>query len=271
MQKNSIISIVVIAIVVIAGVGAALLLTNGGKSDTAKTDDRAASFHITSFAVNKHNVLDNKSAKVSINVINNGTKDGNYTANLTMDGNLYQAQTVHLNINETKTLSFNVTTSEDGNHTISIGDNSTYLHFYPEYVIGAYMKVHVTGSMNGILVDYGANSSIVSLTATTYTETMTFLNINYPSQTATYNMSTPWSDGLTNLTFIGNETVQTQWGKMTLSHYRATNGTEVIDRYMYIDGDEGWTFKEVDSDTYYTLTLELVDTNMLWVTELPIQ
>ncbi|MDW5563603.1 MAG: hypothetical protein SA339_10290 [Methanomassiliicoccus sp.] len=271
MQKNSIIAIVIVAVVVIAGAGAALLLTNNGKSNTAKTDDRAASFHVTSFSVNKHNVLDNQSARVSIDVVNNGTKDGNYTANLTMDGSLYQSQTVHLDINETKTLNFTVTTSEDGNHTMAIGDNSTYLHFYPEYVVGAYMKVHVTGSVNGILIDYGANASVVSLTATTYTETITYLNINYPSETITYNMSAPWSEGLTNLTYIGNETVQTHWGNMTLSHYRVINGTETIDRYLYVDGDKGWTYKEIDSDTYYTLTTEIIDTNMPWMPELPIQ
>jgi hypothetical protein len=271
MQRNSIIAVVVIAVVVIAGAGAALMLINGGNSATAKTDDRAASFHITSFSVNKHHVLDGQSARVSVDVNNNGTKDGNYTANLTLDGTLYHTQAVHLDVNETKTLNFTVTTSEDGNHTVAIGDNSTYLHFYPEYVIGAYMKAHITGSVNGILIDYGANVSVVALTETTYTGTTTYLNINYPSATATYNMSTPWSDGLTNVTFIGNETVQTHWGDMTLSHYRATNGTETIDKYLYVDGDNAWAYKEIDSDTYYTLTTEMVDTNMLWMIELPIQ
>jgi len=249
---------------VVAAIAAVLVLT---MSNTAAKEGKA-NFVVMSFAIDKHAMLKNQSAIVTIGLLNNGTADGTYVLNVTIDGGVAWSKDVDLGMGNSTTVTYNVSSIAAGNHTVGVGDSSTYLNCYDRYAAGANLTYHSVQTITGLMtIEFNWTATVASSNSQQYTTDIDFENNIYQSQTSTAYRTDVWGDGLENLTLVGPESVATHFGVMTLTHYTYTY--EANGYHYHVDAYRNDTtnvaYKIVTTTSGATETDELVDTNMAWL------
>jgi hypothetical protein len=266
MNKKFLVIGIVVIVLVAAFATVALMLSEGG---TTSVPERA-NFVVTSFSIDRHDVLVNQTVNVAVVTKNNGTAEGSHQFNLTVDGAEVNSSTVHLGIGEETSIGFTISSAVVGNHTLAVGTNTTYLNCYHRNIIGDFLYYRITGhtvllgSINGSMT-----IRLVAANSTSGTLNVSYSGINIPDSQYTGNLSDNWSTGLQDLKFVGMVNVRTSYGMKTLSNYTYIRDSGLDYGDVLVDASTGVEF-QIDStyspSTYLIYTL--VDTNMPWVAEI---
>ncbi|GEM_PF-5578390 len=269
-MSNKYLIIGVVAVVLVASIaGAALLLSNQGEADKVKK----AHFEVTSLTLSNQKVVTGQSLFASIGMKNNGTADGDYEVRLFLDGVQVNRTLISLAAGSTTTVELGFVGGAVGTSVVRVDNTNTTFDCLDRYVVGDFMKWHITGYDAETDTDIDAywSSEVMSANATRYTIKETY--DGFPGINGTYEHSytEQWSDNLENLTFIDKVDVATAWGTKTLSHYNYTydEGLYHFVYDLYIDEATAVIFKI--STSYETaegessLVFELVETNLVWL------
>jgi hypothetical protein len=258
----------VVAILIIASISAVALFMLG-VGNSAPVEKRA-NFNVTSFSINKHDVVTDIEATVTIGLKNNGTAAGDYQLNISLDNAVVNTSQIHLGVGNSTMVNYNISSSKIGNHSVSVGTNSTYLNCYDPLTVGDYLKYHITGyDVSSGSIDGNMTTQIISKNATAYTTTATYSGIGLADAVETTNISDDWSTGLENLTFVSIDSVLTHYGTKNLSHYTYTHdsGPNHFLYDLYLDVQTGVIFRIQTTIGTSTLTFDLVDSNRVWLSD----
>jgi hypothetical protein len=264
----------VIAIVVILFVFVMIITTFSNAFGTSNMDKKAAKFEISALVVNRHNILINDTVKVSINVTNVGNIHGNYTMNIDLDGEIYQTKEIEIAPEANKTVIFEVSSSESGNHTLSVSNLSSYFNSYPRWLVGDNTTYEVSEAHyneTGVIQStekYIFTGTVIGLDGANVTVSNVFDN---GSLYGTHTFDSREEDDTLKAHYqlVGTELVSTHYGDKVLSHFRAL-GTGGVTYDIYMDGSSNVVFKTETSSALYGTTQVLIDTSMPWVADLAI-
>lgn len=266
-MNKKILAALLVGVLVVGTLTGILIFTMGKTS----ADEGKPNFVVTSFGVSKHNVLVNNDTTVTVGVMNNGTADGVYKLNITIDGVSVKSSSVAVGKGNTATVSYNISSSSVGNHTVAVGDNSTYLNCFDRFAADSYMTFHAIESDTtyGVL-EYNWTSSVMSVNATGYTLKFIYENNVYPMTIYDYNKSDLWSRNMENVTFVGMESVSTAYGVKTLAHYTYTfeSSGYHYEVDIFRDDKTGAYFKMITKTTGFVMTEELINTNRDWMKDI---
>lgn len=235
--------------------------------------EKKANVVVTSFAISKHNILVGQAVTVTIGLLNNGTADAtNYLLNLTIDDAPVNGLYISLGMGNRTTYTHDISPSQAGNHTVSIDENSTYLHCYERFNAGDYRAYQGVGyDSTAGSINYNYTAKILSSSEGSYSEEITYTGIDRPYSVNTYPTYYGFSSsGMQNFTIYGMESVETLYGVKNLTHYSYTYdnvGYHFIVN-IYADIPSNINFRAVTTTDGLTLTEELVDTNLEWLKDI---
>lgn len=270
-MANKFLIIGVVAVILVASVSAAaVMLSNQGEAGKV---EKKANFAVTSLSLSDQNVVVGQPLTATIGMKNNGTADGDYEVRLFLDGVQVNHTLISVGKGNSTTVVLGLVCNAAGTPTVKVESNTTTFTCVDKYVVGDRMKWHVTGydAETDKAIDGYQTTEIMSVNSTSYTIKATYDNLPLLNGTNDVPISTPWSAGLANLTFIGMENVQTAWGTKTLSHYNYTYdfGPYHYVYDLYIDVPTETKFKiSTTVETLMgqsTMTFDLEETNKLWV------
>lgn len=270
-MANKFLIIGVVAAVLVAGVaGAALLLSNQGGADEV---EKRAHFEVTSLTLSDQTVTTGQPLSASIGMKNNGTADGDYEVRLFLDGVQVNRTLISLGVGNTTTVELGFVCNAAGTPTVRVESTNTTFNCLDQFVVGDFMKWHITGydAETAQAIDAYWSTQVVSVNSTSYSVKETYDGLPLANGTYEHPFTELWSDNLDNLTFIEMEDVLTEWGTKTLSHYNYTydNGGYHFVYDLYIDEVTATRFKistSIDTTAgMSTMYFELVETNKVWV------
>lgn len=269
-MANKYLIIGVVAVVLVAAVAAgAVLLSNQGEADKVKK----AHFEVTSLTLSDQKVVTGQPLSASIGMKNNGTADGDYEVRLFLDGVQVNRTLISVGAGNSTTVELGFAGGSVGTSTVSVDDTNTTFKCLDRYVVGDFMKWHITGhdAETNTDIDAYMSTEVVSANSTSYSVKETYDGLPFLNGTYEHSYTELWSDDLDNLTFVGMEDIVTAWGTKTLSHYNYTydDGPNQYVYDLYLDEATAVQFRISTSvDTTQgtsTMTFDLVEANMAWV------
>lgn len=233
-SKKKVRNILIIAVILILVLGTGTYFLIWGGSQSTK-------FRVENLRLGSKKAFVGKSITLYLDVVNVGGSAGTYKANLEFNGELVKKKEVALNPDERQTISITGTVEENGPIQVRIGgltDNFVAFNLPP--FEGAYAEYET----KGVVVSVGETSGTETYKVTNVTEEdyiqklipkegLTTIN---ETQEFTASLETPlsikdkeWEEYV----FVENVTMDTEFGRMKLLHYRRE--IEAENRHLYLE------------------------------------
>ncbi|HEY3420603.1 MAG TPA: hypothetical protein VGK23_08640 [Methanomassiliicoccales archaeon] len=262
-MRKVLIVVAVVAIFVIAGLGAVLLLNK------TPAPDNSTKFEVTGIQLNRNDILANHMVNVTVIVKNIGNHPGFYNDSIMLDSVSCHSISVELVPGEQATVKCNVTSSMIGNHLIEAGKANASFVVHDRRVVGEYANWTMTGYSTTVgQISAMMTDTITSVGPDSYTDSVSFTGYPVAPTSSVHNYTSVFKIlEYENAEYLGTAKASTCYGLMDLAHYRLTSGNEVDD--YYIEKNSGVTVIQVVTiDPTSVVTYTLSGTNAEWLKDL---